>query len=124
MQYDIVDYDGKPLPGSAPTYSCEWWPQAETMRALMHWAVVRGKDGYAEPYRRVQRFIHRYFIDHEYGGWFQRLSTAGPEGASFGVMGTDKGSVWKNGYHAAMLYVEARRLAEEYPERVKALSIR
>jgi len=104
-----------------------WWQQCELIRSLMHFAVIRGREDLWEVLSQSLNYIKEYFVDHEYGGWFQivearsgtdvkeeesewkvspRLSHLFPR-ASF--IATDKGSEWKVDYHIVGMCVEANR---------------
>jgi len=85
-----------------------WWQQAEFLRALMHYAVLRRRDDLWEPFRRSLEFVQRRFIDPEHGGWFASHDPARPrEGRQ-----THKATPWMVGYHVTGMYWEALRLAQ------------
>ena len=85
-----------------------WWEQCEFLRAIMHYAVRRGRDDLWEPYRQSIRFVQDQFLDAEYGGWYGAYVADGPlpEGQA------DKGTEWRAGYHTTNLYSEALRLTD------------
>ncbi len=76
-----------------------WWQQCEAVRAMLHYALVRGREDLWEPLQGMMRFILREMVDPEYGGWY-----AGP--------GLEKGNVWKIDYHVVGMCAEAIRLQE------------
>jgi len=47
-----------------------WWQQAEAARALYRHAIRLGNEKYLLPLRKSLDFVHRYFIDHSYVGWY------------------------------------------------------
>jgi cellobiose epimerase len=112
MRYDISEWDGSRLRGYALDGLFEWWPQAETARALMHYGALRDPSLRAE-FKKTESFIRTYLIDAEYGGWYKTLRE---RKGGFEPLKNPKGSVWKTGYHAAMLYAEAIRLCRAYGE--------
>ncbi len=119
MIYEVTDYDGRPLEGNTDNVYYLWWPQMETARAFLHLAVVRGWDT-AAGFKKVEYFINRFLTDQENGGLYPQLLIN-----SLGVPEPDvtyKGNIWKTNYHFTMFYTEALRLAEKYPDRIKALS--
>jgi len=83
-----------------------WWEQCEAIRALLHFAVVRGDAKAWEPLERVIAFARNHFVDEEHGGWFTRP----PVAAGRGQAHFDKGSEWKVDYHVVGMCVEAIRL--------------
>jgi len=87
-----------------------WWEQCEAIRALMHFAVVRGDSEALEPMDKVITFIRKNFVDEEYGGWFSRPTSIAGERASL-----NKGSEWKVDYHVVGMCAEAIRLSDRVP---------
>ena len=84
-----------------------WWQQCELLRALMHYAAVRGREELWPAFDQSLAFVKAGFLDAEYGGWFSSYDPARPRRQM------DKGSNWKVGYHDAGMYAEALRLAGE-----------
>ena len=82
----------------------EWWDQCEAARALLHFAILRKRDDLWEPLERTIGFFKKYFIDSDFGGWYQ---TVEPDGD---VVSHDKGNEWKVDYHAVGMCTEAIRL--------------
>lgn len=114
MRRYITDEAGRPLPADPERRYYLWWPQGETMRALLHFAIVRGRDDLIEPFQRIQRLVNDRLTDHEYGGWVRWLDAE----AGLAPVGFDKGDYSRINYHFTMLYVEVLRLAAAYPDRV------
>lgn len=77
-----------------------WWRQAELLRALAHFAAVRGKKDYWPLFRTTRAFVQAHLEDPGHGGWYSE-----PTAAS-----RDKGNAAKVGYHEAGLYAELERL--------------
>jgi cellobiose epimerase len=116
MLYEITDYDGKPLEGNPDNELYLWWPQTETARTLMHFAVVRGHDEFLEPFKKVETLVQGDLTDQAYGGLYIDLNKDTLQPTS-----THKADIWKVNYHDAMFFAEALRLAEKYPDRVAEL---
>ena len=110
MRYYLIGVDGRPLPGNAENAYWTWWPQTETARALLHFAVVRGWDT-AGVFKAEEDFIHRYQTDQA----LPRAVGAGDAGRA-GVPQPDpsrpnKGHIWKTNYHYSAFFAEVLRLS-------------
>jgi mannose/cellobiose epimerase-like protein (N-acyl-D-glucosamine 2-epimerase family) len=81
-----------------------WWEQCESLRAMMHYAVVRGRKDLWPAFDQSLAYAKKYLIDAEYGGWYYSYD---PKATT---QRTNKGSVWQAGYHVSGLYREALRL--------------
>ena len=81
-----------------------WWEQCEAARALMHYAVLRGRSDLWEPLEKTMVFIKTQMIDHENKGWYTFIK----EGEDHRKQ--DKLDQWKIYYHAVGLCAEAIRL--------------
>lgn len=81
-----------------------WWAQCEAARALLHFALLRGRSDLQDPFKRTMDLVKSSVLDEAYGGWYM-----GAEGAKGHEC--DKGSHWKVDYHAVGLCVEAVRLS-------------
>jgi mannose/cellobiose epimerase-like protein (N-acyl-D-glucosamine 2-epimerase family) len=97
------DYQGNVRP--APK---GWWEQAELLRALAHYAVLRNRDDLWKPFAQSLAFVQRNFIDPEHGGWFRSYQPGVPRS----VAEHNKGSVWMLGYHVTGMYWEVLRMAQ------------
>ena len=82
-----------------------WWQQCEFLRALMHWAVVRGRADLWPAFDRSLAFARRNLIDAEFGGWYSSYDPQNP------TAGNGKGSEWQAGYHVTGMYLEGLRLS-------------
>jgi cellobiose epimerase len=88
-----------------------WWAQAEGLNTLLLFGDLFPNDPmrYHDKFLAQWRYVNRYLIDHEHGGWYQGGLDKQPE------MRTNlKGQIWKAAYHdgRALMNV-ARRL--EHP---------
>jgi cellobiose epimerase len=54
-----------------------WWPQAETLVALMNGFQLTGDPKYWEKLKLSWNFIDQHVIDHEHGEWFTKVSRLG-----------------------------------------------
>lgn len=108
MIYDTTDYAGKPLKGNPDNDFFIWWAQAETARAQLHFALVRGRQDYGDHFKVTEALIHDYLTDAEYGGWYQSLDAKN----NLAPVGLDKGNIWKVAYHYTMFFTEVLRLTE------------
>jgi len=97
------DYEGNARPGPKG-----WWEQAELLRALAHYAVLRERDDVWDAFAQSLKFVQRNFIDWEHGGWFRSYEPGVPRA----VEEQNKGSVWMVGYHVTGMYWEVLRLAQ------------
>lgn len=94
--------DGKTLAATGGEAST----QAEALRALAHFAALRGRSGYWQSFTRLREFMNESIVDGENGGWLPRsrvslkLSDTEPPKSESGALG----------YHAAAFYAEVARL--------------
>jgi mannobiose 2-epimerase len=93
----------------------EWWVEMEGLNALLLMHEIYGHEGdrYFRAFQQQWDWIKDHQVDPEYHGLY---FTVGPQGP---VGGTNKGSIWKAGYHdgRALLNVTARlrSLSDEGP---------
>lgn len=99
--FSTSDYEG--IRDNRPK---SWWQQSELLRALMHYASLRNRPDFWEPFHQSLEFVKRHFIDSEYGGWYGSYDPARPREDR----ALNKGSVWQVGYHICGMYAEAVRL--------------
>jgi len=83
-----------------------WWEQCEAIRAMLHFAVARGRDDLWEPLERTLAFVKRSFVDAEHGGWFAQAEADGQP------VSAHKGSPFKLDYHQVAMCAEAIRIAD------------
>ncbi len=101
--YDPVDggiFANASLGGEVTDRTKGWWQQCEATRAMMHFAVERGRDDLWEPAAKTIEYFRANLIDPEFGGWY------------YGPGHQNKGSEWKVDYHVVGMCEEAIRLAE------------
>ncbi len=96
------------VPGNGVTSTRKgFWEQAETIRALLHYAVLRGReenDKIWEPLRKTVTFYRRFFHDEACGGIYPGTQSDGTR------LKSDKGSEGKLDYHTAGMCTEIMRL--------------
>jgi mannose-6-phosphate isomerase len=87
------------------------WEQCEALRAMMHYAALRGRADLWPAFDKSLAFVKQFFLDDECGGWYTSYNPRSPrtERQSF------KGSLGKAGYHDTGMYVEGLRLAGTLP---------
>ena len=110
--------------GSHVRTNKHWWPQAETLVALMNGFQLTRDPKYWEKLKLTWNFIDQHVIDHEYGEWFTKVSRLGtpyltePEDDPSPYYRNDwKIDPWKCPYHngRAMLELISRinRISED-----------
>jgi mannose/cellobiose epimerase-like protein (N-acyl-D-glucosamine 2-epimerase family) len=87
-----------------------WWVQAELWRAMLRYAVRHGRDDLWPMIVQTRAFVDETMIDHEHGGWWESVLDGRANERH-----SEKGTIWKCGYHEMNLYREALRLADEGP---------
>ena len=95
------DYDNRAVRGPKG-----WWEQCEFLRALMHWAVVRGRTDLWPAFDKSLAFAKRNLMDAEFGGWYYSYDPQNP------TIRNGKGSEWQAGYHVTGMYLEGLRLSK------------
>lgn len=85
-----------------------WWQQAEHLRAVMHYAALRGRADLWPAFDKSLGFVKRNFIDSEYGGWYFDYDPDRPREEKR----AHKGIPTQVGYHVAGFYAEGLRLSE------------
>ena len=97
------DYEGRAARGPKG-----WWEQCEFLRALMHWAAVRGRADLWPAFDKSLTFSKKNLIDAEYGGWFSSYDAKQATRRS-----SSKGNIWQVGYHVCGMYLEALRISQQ-----------
>ena len=82
-----------------------WWQQCELLRALIHFAAVRGRDDLWPRIGTHLTFVQDSFIDQEFGGWYGKPGVGGQP-----PVNPSKGNTWKVDYHVVALCEEALRV--------------
>ena len=85
-----------------------WWQQAEHLRAVSHYAALRGRSDLWPAFDKSLDFVKRNFMDSEYGGWYFDYDPARPREEKR----THKGLPTQIGYHVVGFYAEGLRLSE------------
>lgn len=101
MRHATFDYNGGAVHGPKG-----WWEQCESLRAMTHWAVVRGRVDLWPAFDKSLAFSKKNLIDTEYGGWFAMYDPEKPNRRG------GKGNIWQVGYHVCGFHVEALRLSK------------
>lgn len=72
-----------------------WWAQAEGLNALLMMAkIFPEEDKYYKYFIKLMEYVKKYFIDYEYGGWFEGGLDKEPHHKY-----SSKGNIWKACYH-------------------------
>ena len=74
-----------------------WWEQCEAIRAMHRYAARHRAEELVEPLRRSIEFVRRYYVDDEYGGWYENPPDMGSE------LSLVKGNAYKLDYHVVNL---------------------
>lgn len=86
-----------------------WWVQAEGLNALLHLSsLFPGEDRYFEAFRKQWRYIDRWLIDHEHGGWY-----ANGLDNRYGREHAPKATIWKVNYHDSRALMNCIRMLKE-----------
>lgn len=86
-----------------------WWAQAEALHTLFLMANRFPDDPhrYETKARETWRYIDRFLIDKEHGGWFVRGLDESPEART-----EPKATIWKGNYHNARALLESADLLD------------
>jgi mannobiose 2-epimerase len=86
-----------------------WWAQAEALHTFALWAERRpdAAPDYAAKARATWRYIDRFLIDPEHGGWYRSGLDTAPDART-----APKGSIWKGTYHTARALLRTAALLE------------
>jgi len=72
-----------------------WWAQAEGLNALLMMSkIFPDEEKYFNYFLRQLEYVDKYFIDHEYGGWYEGGIDKEPH-----LKEGPKGHIWKACYH-------------------------
>lgn len=93
--------------GPGPSDRLVWWVQCEAVRALARYAFDHARGDLLPLLRRSADFCRHYFVDHDFGGWYEALTPDGRPARS------RKSSVWKLDYHTAGMCLELERAAAQ-----------
>jgi len=86
-----------------------WWAQAEALHSLvlMDHHFPNATPEYGARAAAQWRYIDRYLIDHERGGWYRQGLDTAPDARS-----APKGDVWKGAYHTVRALLETATLLD------------
>ena len=90
-----------------------WWSQAEGLNSLLLMSkIFPAEEKYYSHFQKLLRYIDNYFIDHEYGGWYEGGLDKEPEKKS-----GPKGHIWKACYHEGRSLMNCLKLLSDknYP---------
>ncbi len=87
-----------------------WWAQAEALHtfALMEERRPDAAQDYGAKARATWRYIDRFLIDPDHGGWYRSGLDTAPEART-----APKGSIWKGTYHTARALLRTIALLEK-----------
>ncbi len=87
-----------------------WWAQAEALHtfALMDDRISDGRRDYGQKVQEMWRYVDRYLIDHEHGGWYRSGLDTAPDART-----APKGSIWKGTYHHARALLRSAALLHD-----------
>lgn len=85
-----------------------WWPQAEGLVCLVHFAARDG-DAYARRAERLWQYIQTRLVDARHGGWYRMGLDAGRH-----VRKLPKFDLWKDGCHEGMALAKCLRTLNAY----------
>jgi mannobiose 2-epimerase len=90
--------------------SKSWWAQAEALHTflLMENRFPDAPQDYRAKARRTWRYIDKYLIDSEYGGWYVSGVDESPDAHT-----ESKGTIWKGTYHNARALLKGAELLEK-----------
>jgi cellobiose epimerase len=88
-----------------------WWPQAESLVNLVHFAAQEGTGVYSDRAVMLWRYIQTHLIDTRYGGWFRMGLDAGKEARR-----QPKADLWRDGSHEGMALIKCIRILEAITE--------
>lgn len=78
--------------------------QGEALRALAHFAALRGRKAFWQDFTRLRQFVGEFVTDSQYGGWLPRSRE------SLQLSDSEPRKSDPLAYHAAVFYAEAARL--------------
>ena len=70
-----------------------WWEQCEAIRTMQRYVTRHGADEIAAPLRQSLEFVAQFYVDHDYGGWYEGPVVDGQ------TLSLTKGTPWKLDYH-------------------------
>ena len=90
----------------------QWWVQAEGLNTLLIMSKLFPEETrYRELFLKQWKYIGKYLIDHEYGGWYQAGLDINPE-SKF----QPKANIWKVNYHTMRAMMNCIQLLRDEHE--------
>ena len=109
----IINFrDCKGLP--AQDYSQDmkfWWPQTETIIAMLYAYLATGDDKYLELHQLISEWTYKHFPDTEHGEWYGYLHRDGT------VAQPAKGNIFKGPFHIPRMMINSYLLCQAILEK-------
>ncbi|MCI7311064.1 MAG: AGE family epimerase/isomerase [Prevotella sp.] len=109
----IINFrDCKGLP--AQDYSQDmkfWWPQTETIIAMLYAYLATGDDKYLERHQLISDWTYKHFPDAEHGEWYGYLHRDGT------VAQPAKGNIFKGPFHIPRMMINSYLLCQAILEK-------
>lgn len=109
----IINFrDCKGLP--AQDYSQDmkfWWPQTETIIAMLYAYLATGDDKYLERHQLISEWTYKHFPDTEHGEWYGYLHRDGT------VAQPAKGNIFKGPFHIPRMMINSYLLCQAILEK-------
>ncbi|HXZ79277.1 MAG TPA: AGE family epimerase/isomerase [Terriglobales bacterium] len=99
-------YESGPLGRPADNRRKTWWVQAEALWSTLQMHHLTWDPTYLEIFNHNWEFVKRHQIDWTYGEWYEQVNR-------WRVVKSDKGHIWKAGYHQGRAMIECIRLLRE-----------
>lgn len=84
-----------------------WWPQCETIIALLYAYLATGDDEYIYRHQRISEWTYAHFPDAKYGEWYGYLHRDGR------VAQPAKGNLFKGPFHIPRMMIKSYTLCKE-----------
>ncbi len=84
-----------------------WWPQCETIIAMLYAYKVTGDEKYLKRHRQISEWTYAHFPDNECGEWYGYLHRDGS------VAQPAKGNIFKGPFHVPRMMIKSTLLCKE-----------
>lgn len=84
-----------------------WWPQTETVIAMLHAYLATGDEKYLERHKRINDWTYKHLPDPEFGEWYGYLHRDGT------VAQPAKGNLFKGPFHIPRMLINSFMLCNE-----------
>lgn len=91
-----------------------WWPQCETIIALLYAYLGTGDEKYLYRHERISEWTYAHFPDAEYGEWYGYLHRDGT------VAQPAKGNLYKGPFHIPRMMIKGYMLCQEILKKLEA----